>query len=121
MSDPAPPAPASKRLLSKSFIGFLVTQGFGAINDSMFRWLIVPIAKFRVAEKTGNPDLEAVVMKALELSPARRYSDAGAMADPAAASTQSALPPLPPLPQHGGQCGETGRPLRSELRHELAA
>ena len=40
-----------KRLTSLSFIGYLVTQGLSAVNDSMFRWLIVPIAKFRISEQ----------------------------------------------------------------------
>jgi len=43
-----------KRLTSLSFIGYLVTQGLSAVNDSMFRWLIVPIAKFRISEQLAG-------------------------------------------------------------------
>ena len=32
-------------LLSRSFLGLLCTQFLGAINDNMFRWLVVPIGK----------------------------------------------------------------------------
>ncbi len=34
-------------LFSRSFIGLLITQFLGAMNDNMFRWLIVPIGKER--------------------------------------------------------------------------
>ena len=44
----------AKRLTSVSFIGYLITQGLSAVNDSMFRWLIVPIAKFRISEQFGG-------------------------------------------------------------------
>lgn len=39
------------RLATPSFIGLLVTQFLGALNDNMFRWLIVPIAKYRVGDE----------------------------------------------------------------------
>ena len=32
-------------LRSRSFLGLLVTQFLGALNDNMFRWLVVPIGK----------------------------------------------------------------------------
>lgn len=32
-------------LFSRSFVGLLITQFLGAMNDNMFRWLIVPIGK----------------------------------------------------------------------------
>ena len=32
-------------LRSRSFVGLLLTQFFGALNDNMFRWLVVPIAQ----------------------------------------------------------------------------
>ncbi|MEA1950885.1 MAG: MFS transporter, partial [Planctomycetota bacterium] len=32
-------------LTSRSFVGLLITQFLGAINDNMFRWLVVPIGK----------------------------------------------------------------------------
>lgn len=59
---PQSPAPACDRqglLATPSFIGLLVTQFLGALNDNMFRWLIVPIAKFRVGD-----ELEAWAMSA---------------------------------------------------------
>jgi len=44
--EPSPrPAASSERLLSRSFVGLLLTQFLGAMNDNMFRWLAVPIAK----------------------------------------------------------------------------
>jgi len=39
-------------LWNRSFVGLLGTQFFGALNDNMFRWLIVPIAK----ELVGRDD-----------------------------------------------------------------
>ena len=40
------PSPlAGEGLLSRSFLGLLVTQFLGAMNDNTFRWLIVPIGK----------------------------------------------------------------------------
>lgn len=50
MSELQTPEDPQKRLTSRSFVSYLITQGFGAINDSMFRWLVVPVAKFRIAE-----------------------------------------------------------------------
>ena len=32
-------------LRSQSFLGLLLTQFLGAVNDNMFRWLVVPIGK----------------------------------------------------------------------------
>ena len=47
----APPAaPPPGGLLTPSFIGLLLTQFLGALNDNMFRWLIVPIGKEMVDE-----------------------------------------------------------------------
>lgn len=40
----------ARPLLSRSFLGLLVTQFLGAVNDNMFRWLVVPIGKQTVAE-----------------------------------------------------------------------
>lgn len=42
---------------SRSFIALLVTQFLGAMNDNMFRWLVVPIAKFKFAEQQIDPKL----------------------------------------------------------------
>ena len=41
----APPNDEQKSLTSRSFLGLLVTQFLGAVNDNMFRWLVVPIGK----------------------------------------------------------------------------
>ena len=41
-------------LWSRSFAGLLVAQFFGALNDNMFRWLVVPIGK-RVIEENYGP------------------------------------------------------------------
>lgn len=38
---------------SRSFLGLLATQFLGAVNDNMFRWLVVPIGKEIVAELYG--------------------------------------------------------------------
>jgi len=38
-------------LLSPSFLGLLVTQFLGAMNDNMFRWLVVPIGKDLVGQE----------------------------------------------------------------------
>lgn len=35
----------ANELLSRSFLGLLATQFLGAMNDNMFRWLVVPIGK----------------------------------------------------------------------------
>ncbi len=42
-----------------SFAAYLVTQFLGAVNDNMFRWLVVPIAKYRV-----GPSGEALALSA---------------------------------------------------------
>ena len=41
----APVADARGGLWTRSFLGLLVTQFLVALNDNMFRWLIVPIGK----------------------------------------------------------------------------
>ena len=41
-------------LRSRSFVGLLVTQFLGAVNDNMFRWLVVPIGKEIVEELYGK-------------------------------------------------------------------
>lgn len=43
-------------LLSWSFFGLLVTQFTVAMNDNIFRWLLVPIGKARLGEWYGNYD-----------------------------------------------------------------
>jgi acyl-[acyl-carrier-protein]-phospholipid O-acyltransferase/long-chain-fatty-acid--[acyl-carrier-protein] ligase len=36
---------APEGVLNRSFLGLLVTQFLGAMNDNIFRWLVVPIGK----------------------------------------------------------------------------
>ncbi|MGW8256093.1 MAG: hypothetical protein ACWGMZ_01265, partial [Thermoguttaceae bacterium] len=35
-----PPSNGHEKLLSPSFLGFLITQFLGAMNDNLFRWLV---------------------------------------------------------------------------------
>ncbi len=60
MSNPAP----SQRLLSVSFISYLAMTFLTAVNDSMFRWLIVPIGKQQFQEHLGwtPKNADAVVL-----------------------------------------------------------
>ncbi|QDT48716.1 Bifunctional protein Aas [Symmachiella dynata] len=44
-------------LSSRSFVALLVTQFLGAINDNMFRWLVVPIAKVKFEEEGLDANL----------------------------------------------------------------
>ncbi len=44
---------------SRSFTALLVTQFLGAVNDNFFRWLIVPIAKYRVGDEHASLALSA--------------------------------------------------------------
>ena len=47
----------SPRLMSRSFLGYLAMGFLTALNDNMFRWLIVPIAKFQIASDSQlSPD-----------------------------------------------------------------
>ncbi len=46
-------------LRSRSFLGLLVTQFLGALNDNIFRWLIVPIGKDLVGPKHAALALSA--------------------------------------------------------------
>ncbi|MEX2560534.1 MAG: MFS transporter, partial [Pirellulales bacterium] len=41
-------------LLSRSFLGLLLTQLLGAMNDNLFRWLVVPIGKELLAGPAGD-------------------------------------------------------------------
>ncbi len=50
-------------LSSRAFLGFLLTQFLGAVNDNMFRWIVVPIAKYKVDTQFGS-DYESVVLGA---------------------------------------------------------
>ena len=50
-------------LRSRSFLGLLVAQFFGALNDNMFRWLVVPIGK-RILEANYGQQQMAVALSA---------------------------------------------------------
>ncbi|MCP4782240.1 MAG: MFS transporter [Fuerstiella sp.] len=54
---------AQRSLTSPSFVGYLVMSFLTAVNDNMFRWLIVPIAKYHF---TRAPDLTAAQREANE-------------------------------------------------------
>lgn len=47
------------RLFSLSFLGLLITQFTVAMNDNIFRWLLVPIGKARLGVYYGNYDTGA--------------------------------------------------------------
>ena len=47
---------AHQSLKSRSFIGYLMMGFLTAVNDNMFRWLIVPIAKYQINAKEGLSD-----------------------------------------------------------------
>jgi len=53
-----------QRLMSKSFVGYLLMTFLTAVNDSMFRWLIVPIgiARFHTDFGWTEKNAEAVVL-----------------------------------------------------------
>ena len=58
------PQPAQQRLTSVSFIAYLAMTFLTAVNDSMFRWLIVPIGKQQFQQNLGwnKEDAEAIVL-----------------------------------------------------------
>ncbi|MEZ6069644.1 MAG: MFS transporter [Pirellulales bacterium] len=47
------PAVPANRLTSRSFLGLLVTQLLGAVNDNTFRWLVIGIGKDYVPQNIG--------------------------------------------------------------------
>src|SRR3990172_3576672 len=49
----------SRPLWNRSFVGLLATQFLGAVNDNMFRWLVVPIGKEMVGTEGGAAALSA--------------------------------------------------------------
>ncbi len=55
-------------LTSKSFIGYLVMGFLTAVNDNMFRWLIVPIAKYQYGSIPGLSDAEKQANESLVLA-----------------------------------------------------
>ena len=54
----------SPRLFSASFAGYLLMTFLTAVNDSMFRWLVVPVGReeFRRLYGWGAEDSEAFVL-----------------------------------------------------------
>ncbi len=53
-TSPSPGEPSGSQLRSRSFLGLLVTQFLGALNDNMFRWLVVPLAKERLGDDNAQ-------------------------------------------------------------------
>ena len=49
------PSDSSSRLWTKGFIAILITQFMVALNDNLFRWLIIPIGKYAIGW-SDNPD-----------------------------------------------------------------
>ncbi|MEQ9407083.1 MAG: acyl-[ACP]--phospholipid O-acyltransferase [Fuerstiella sp.] len=60
--------PAPRSLWSRSFIGYLSMSFLTAVNDSMFRWLIVPIAKFRISSAETLTDAQRQSNESLVLA-----------------------------------------------------
>lgn len=56
-SPPGPRTPSPGGLQSRSFVGLLLTQFLVALNDNMFRWLVVPIGK-----DLAGPEHEALAL-----------------------------------------------------------
>lgn len=50
--------PQQKTLLSASFLGYLLMAFLTAVNDNMFRWLVVPIAKAAINTDPTLTDLQ---------------------------------------------------------------
>ena len=55
---PSDHSTAQGSLRSPSFIGYLVMGFLTAVNDNMFRWLIVPIAKYQYGAAPGLTDAQ---------------------------------------------------------------
>ena len=66
---------------SASFLGLLVTQFLGALNDNVFRWLVVPIGKDMVASPQGHKYVLATGLFALVLPFIFFAAPAGWLAD----------------------------------------
>ena len=59
---------ARPSLLSPSFIGYLAMGFLTAVNDNMFRWLVVPIAKYQFGSAAGLTDAERQANESLVLA-----------------------------------------------------
>ncbi|MCA9047785.1 MAG: hypothetical protein KDA89_03605, partial [Planctomycetaceae bacterium] len=53
---------------SRSFVGYLLMSFLTAANDSLFRWLIVPIAKYRQSTISGLTTEQAEAQEATVLA-----------------------------------------------------
>jgi acyl-[acyl-carrier-protein]-phospholipid O-acyltransferase/long-chain-fatty-acid--[acyl-carrier-protein] ligase len=53
---PAPPIDVGAGLASLGFLGLLVTQFLVALNDNMFRWLVIPIGKQLLRHQGYKPE-----------------------------------------------------------------
>ena len=54
-----PPADASPRLWTGSFVGLLTAQALGSMNDNIFRWLVIGLAKQQYDQ---NPELQSTLV-----------------------------------------------------------
>ncbi|MEX2187771.1 MAG: MFS transporter [Pirellulales bacterium] len=52
--DRADESGSASALRSRSFLGLLITQFLGALNDNMFRWLVVPLAKEQLGDDNAQ-------------------------------------------------------------------
>lgn len=59
---------AQRSLTSPSFIGYLVMGFLTAVNDNMFRWLIVPIAKYQFSSAPGLTDAQRQANESMVLA-----------------------------------------------------
>jgi acyl-[acyl-carrier-protein]-phospholipid O-acyltransferase/long-chain-fatty-acid--[acyl-carrier-protein] ligase len=60
-------APPRGGLTSRSYLGLLATQFFGAWNDNMFRWLVVPLGKELLAAPGAEHVGKAEAARALSI------------------------------------------------------
>jgi acyl-[acyl-carrier-protein]-phospholipid O-acyltransferase/long-chain-fatty-acid--[acyl-carrier-protein] ligase len=56
---PAQPPHPGEGLASRSFLGLLATQFLGAMNDNIFRWLVVPVGKDLVSPEYQGATVSA--------------------------------------------------------------
>lgn len=54
-----PPVDASPRLWTGSFVGLMLAQAFGSMNDNIFRWLVIGLAKHQYDQ---NPQMQSMLV-----------------------------------------------------------
>lgn len=60
--------PSQRSLMSGSFIGYLTMGFLTALNDNMFRWLIVPIAKLQFSSAPGLTEAQKEANESMVLA-----------------------------------------------------